>query len=159
MTFPITPDPASCQGEERSADELLALCYTPSVTIPLGPRADEAAAAAVTNVVIQVFSCFAAADFSRATALFTDDLTRTFGPEPGTSMEDARAFLEGPPMPEEGGSTEIVSVSDVMQLNDGRLGAIAIEHSEGGLEAVYITLEQQDGRWIVAEVIDFASAA
>jgi hypothetical protein len=38
-------------------------------------------------------------------------------------------------------------------------GAIAIEHSEGGLEAVYITLEQQDGRWIVAEVIDFAPAA
>ncbi len=29
MAFPISPDPAACQVEPRSTDELLALWYTP----------------------------------------------------------------------------------------------------------------------------------
>lgn len=115
MAFPITPDPAQCQVEARTTDEMLALWYTPdgnpvpaatpatdatSVSVPLGPRADEATTAAVTAVVTEVFACFAGGDFVRATALFTDDLTRSFGGEPGTTMEDARTFLEASPVPE-----------------------------------------------------------
>ena len=172
MTFPITPDPAQCQVEPRGADELLALWYTPegtpmpaatpamdaaSVSVPLGPRADETTAADVTAVVSEVFGCFAAGDFPRATALFSDELTRSFGPEPGTTMEDARAFLEAPPMAEEGAeATEIISVSDVMELSDGRLGAIVVERTAGVLDAVYVIFENQGDRWLVAEIIDFA---
>src|SRR3712207_324981 len=81
--FPITPDPADCTVEPRSADELLALWYDPagtplavpgtptaeqatSVTIPLGPPADEATAAAVVAAASEVFACFAAGDALRA---------------------------------------------------------------------------------------------
>jgi hypothetical protein len=173
VSFPITPDPADCQVEPRATDELLALWYTPegspvpaatpmtgatSVSVPLGPRADEATTAAVTAVASEVFSCFAAGDFARATALFTDDMTRSFSPEPGTPMEDARAFLETPMPMEEAEPSQIIAVSDVMELSDGRLGAIVVERSEGALDAVYITLENQGDRWLIAELIDFAPA-
>jgi hypothetical protein len=172
MTFPITPDPAACQVEPRATDELLALWYTPegdpvpaatpmtgatSVSVPLGPRADEATTAAVTAVAAEVFSCFAAGDFARATALFTDDLTRSFGGEPGTTAEEARAFIEASPVPETMDEPDqIVSVSDVMELSDGRLGAIIVDRSMGQQDAVYVILEQQGDRWLVDEIIDFA---
>ena len=108
--FPITPDPADCQVAPRSADELLALWYGPDgspvataatppaeaateVTVPLGPRADEASAAAVAATVGEVFACFEAGDTLRAFALFTDDLARRFGPEPGTTREEAEEFI------------------------------------------------------------------
>jgi hypothetical protein len=172
MTFPITPDPADCQVEPRATAELLALWYTPdgspvpaatpmmdatSVSVPLGPPADEATTAAVTAVASEVFSCFAAGDFARATALFTDDLTRSFGGEPGTTVEQARAFIEASPVPEPMAEPDqIISVSDVMELSDGRLGAIVVDRSLGQQDAVYVILEQQGGRWLVDEIIDFA---
>ncbi len=172
LTFPITPDPADCQVEPRATEELLALWYTPegspipaatpmmdatSVTVPLGPRADETTTAAVTAVASEVFSCFAAGDFARATALLTDDLTRSFGGEPGTTMEDARAFIEASLVPESMDEPDqIISVSDVMELSDGRLGAIIVDRSMGQQDAVYVILEQQGDRWLVDEIIDFA---
>src|SRR5687768_17494617 len=65
-TFPITPDPAACRVEPRSTDELLALWYTAegspvpaatpmtgaqttSLTVPVGPPADEATASEVVS--------------------------------------------------------------------------------------------------------------
>lgn len=174
MSFPITPDPADCQVEPRATDELLALWYTPegdplpaatpmmdatSVNVPLGPPADEATTAAVTAVASEVFSCFAAGDFARATALFTDELTRGFGGEPGTTAEQARAFIEASPVPEPMDEPDqIISVSDVMELSDGRLGAIIVDRSMGQQDAVYVILEQQGDRWLVDEIIDFVPA-
>jgi hypothetical protein len=170
--FPITPDPALCQVEPRPSDELLALWYSPegtplpatpmagagatSVTIPLGPRADEATTMVVVTLVSEIFSCFAAGDFPRAIALFSDDLIRSFGPEPGTSMEDARAFLEATPMPEEGEASQIVAITDVMELSDGRVGAIVVESLAGQQDAVYAIFAQEGDRWLVDEIIDFA---
>jgi hypothetical protein len=61
-----------------------------SVMVPLEPRADAAAVEALTATVREVFSCFAAGDFIRATALLTNDLTGSFGSEPGATMKDAR---------------------------------------------------------------------
>ncbi|MBA2596053.1 MAG: hypothetical protein H0V00_05435 [Chloroflexia bacterium] len=172
MVFPVTPDPALCQVEARTTDELLALWYTPegspvpaatpapdatSVRVPLGPRADEATTAAVTAVVTEVFACFAGGEFVRATALFTDDLTRSFGGEPGTTMEDARTFLEASPVPEVMAEPDqIIAVTDVMELSDGRLGAIVVDRSAGQQDAVYVIFENRGDRWLVAEIIDFA---
>jgi hypothetical protein len=177
MTFPLTPDPADCQIEPRSADELLALWFTPegtpippatpmagadatSVMVPLGPRADEDTTMALTALISDIFSCFAAGDFARATAYFSDDLTRSFGAEPGVSMEDARAFIEASPEPEAmGEQSQIVSISDVMELSDGRIGAIVVESVGGQQDAVYAIFENQGDRWVVDELIDFAPAA
>jgi hypothetical protein len=178
--FPITPDPADCTGEQRDAEELLALWYAPdggqvavtpsatdatSVTIPLGPPADEATAAAVADTVSQVFACFAAGDALRAYAFFTDDLARQFGPEPGTPREEAEAFLAAPleeldegeePVGGEAAAGQIMAVTDVMELPDGRVGAIAVERSEGGIDSVFLVLERDGDRLLADELIDFA---
>lgn len=172
--FPIIPNPTDCQVEPRSPDELLALWYTPEGSpvppatpeimlttqiIPIGPRADAAAVAAVTATVREVFGCFAAGDFPRATALFSDDLARGFGPEAGVPIEEARAFLEATPGPEMQGGTpeqQIVAITDVMELSDGRVGAIVVDSSGGQQDAVYAIFAQEGDRWLVDEIIDFA---
>ncbi len=179
--FPITPDPADCTVEPREADELLALWYdaegTPiaaaapmaeqatSLTIPVGPRADEETAAAAAATVSEVFSCFEAGDALRAFALFTDDLAQQFGPEPGTTREEAEAFLAGG-FPEEatpegesvGGDvpeSQIVAVTDVMGLADGRVGAFVVTREEGQLDTVYVIFEQQGDRLLADVLVDF----
>ena len=175
MAFPINPDPAACQVEPRSTDELLALWYTPkgspvpaatptwgaqttSLTLPVGPPADEAMASEVVSTVSEVFGCFAAGDFARATALFSDDLVRSFGGEPGTTVEDARAFLEATPAAGMEGDEEerVIAITDVMDLGDGRIGAFVVDESGGQLDTVYAIFERQDDRLLVDEIIDFA---
>jgi hypothetical protein len=175
--FPISPDPADCTGEPRSVDELLALWYGPdgspiaaagaaigeaadatSLTIPVGAPADEATAAAVLETVSQIFACFEAGDPLRAYAWFSDDLSRLFGPEPGTPREDAEVFLSGEFEPEEGGeASEIVAVTDVMDLDDGRVGAFVVESSGGRFDTVYAIFERDGDRLIADEIIDFVS--
>ena len=73
MVFPIDADPAACQVEPRSTDELLALWYTPegspvpaatpmggdqvtSLTLPVGAPADEATRSEVVSAVSEVFA-------------------------------------------------------------------------------------------------------
>jgi hypothetical protein len=174
-TFPITPDPASCQVEPRSTDELLALWYTPegspvpaatpltgaqstSLTVPVGPPADEATAGEAVSVVSELFGCFATGDFIRGTALFTEDLVRSFGGEPGTTMEEARAFLEASPAAEMDGMVDerVIAITDVMDLGDGRVGAFVVDESGGQLDTVYVIFERQDDRLLIDEIIDFA---
>ena len=173
--FPIDPDPAACEVEPRSTDELLALWYTPegspvpaatptwgaqttSLTLPVGPPADEVTASAVVSTVSEVFGCFAAGEFVRATALFSDDLVRGFGGEPGTTLEEARAFLEATPAAGMDGPSEdrVIAITDVMDLGDGRVGAFVVDESGGQIDTVYAIFERQEDRWLVDEIIDFA---
>jgi hypothetical protein len=176
MLFPISPDPAACQIAPRSTDELLSLWYTPegspvpaatptvadqatSFTLPVGPPADEATAREVVSAVSEIFACFAAGDFPRATAHFTEDLVRGFGGEPGTSVEEARAFLEAPPeagMEGNAGDT-VIAITDVMDLGDGRVGAFVVDQSGVQLDTVYAIFERQVDRWLADEIIDFAA--
>ena len=175
MTFPISPDPAACQVEPRTTDELLELWYTPegspvpaatptwgaqttSLTLPVGAPADESTVREVVSTVSEVFGCFAAGDFVRATALFSDELVRGFGGEPGTTAEDARAFLEATPAAEmEGGGDErLIAITDVMDLGDGRVGAFVVDESGGQLDTVYAIFERQNDRLLLGEIIDFA---
>ena len=137
-----------------------------SVTIPLGPRADEATAAAVAATVSEVFACFEAGDALRAYALFTDDLARQFGPEPGTPREEAEAFLtggfpeeatpEGEPVGGEAAGAQIVAVTDVMELPDGRVGAFAVDQEAGDYGTVYVMFERQGDRLLADELVEFA---
>jgi ketosteroid isomerase-like protein len=175
MAFPINPDPAACQVEPRATDELLALWYTPegspvpaatptwgaqttSLTLTVGPPADEATRSEVVSAVSEIFACFAAGDFVRATALFTDDLVRSFGGEPGTTIEDARAFLEATPAAgmEGDGEETVIAITDVMDLGDGRIGAFVVDESGGELDTVYAIFEREGDRLLVDEIIDFA---
>ena len=172
--YPLTADAANCQVEPRSADELIALWFAPDgspiaapadeeepseVTIPLGEPADEETVAAIEAVVVEVFSCFAAGDFGRATALFSDELTASFGPELGVGEQEARDFLEATPEPEaeEG---RILAITDVMELADGRVGAFVVEQTEGDppLSSYAIFVQEEDGG-LVDEVIEFSTPA
>ena len=172
--FPVTPDPAACQVEPRAADDLLALWYGPAgspvaalpngeaateVVISLGPPADAATVAAIEATVVEVFACFAAGDFPRATALFTDELVARFGPEPGTPEEEARAFVEATPEPE-GEPTLILAITDVMDLGGGRVGAFVVERSGGDPPLTsYAVFVESDGRWLVDDVVEFSTPA
>ena len=169
--FPISPDPADCQVEPRTVDELIALWYGPGgsavatpaeeaaateVSIPIGSPADEATTADIVATVREVFACFETGDFLRATALFTDDLARIFGPGPGVSEEDARAFLAAPEPATEAEASLIVAIADVMVLADGRVGAFVVDRSaDDGTHVGYVVLEHQGDRWLADEDIEF----
>ncbi len=171
--FPIVPNPADCTGEQADVDALLDLWYGPEaspvaeadsagamaatkVTIPIGSPADEQVRAEVISVVRGVFSCFAAGDAARAFAFFTDDLAVQFGPEPGTPREDAVAFMTGTPQPEdEEEQSTLVAITDVMMLSDGRVGAFVVEEFGGESFTSYAIFVQEDGRWLLADVIEF----
>lgn len=181
--FPVTPDPAACAVEPRAADELLALWYGPDgspvagagamggaggteVTIPLGPPADAATAEAAAATVEAVFACFAAGDALRAYALFTDELAVAFGPEPGTPREEAAAFLAAPMEMDEGegvggeaARAQILAVTDVMELADGRVGAFAVDREGGEASTVYVVFEREGGRLLADELIEFGTLA
>jgi hypothetical protein len=177
LTFPLEADPALCTVEPRDTDELLDVWFptegTPAatvaavveespteVTIPLGQPADDEEISAIYATVHEVFSCFEAGDFGRALALFTDDLALQFTPDPGQSREDVTAFLEATPIPEEGGGeSQIIAITDVMVLEDGRIGAFVVDRGPQGDATAYAIFEQeQDGdRWLVDEVIGFSS--
>jgi hypothetical protein len=174
--FPFVPDPAECTGEQADVNALLDLWYGPDgspiaadtsaavtateVTIPIGTPADEQVKAEVITVVRGVFSCFAAGDASRAFAFFTDQLASEFGPEPGTPREDAVAYMTGTPQPEsEEERSTLVAVTDVMLLSDGRVGAFVIEEFGGETLTSYAIFVQQDGHWLLDDVIEFTQFA
>ncbi len=173
LTFPLTPDPALCMVEPRSTDELLGLWFTEDgtpvtvteevpteVTIPLGPAAEDEEISAIYATVHELFSCFAAGDFPRATALFTDNLIRQFGPEPGETREDVTAFLETEPVPESPDVTGfIVAITDVMELEEGRVGAFVVGRGPEGDSTVYAIFAYEGERWLVDEVIEFSTLA
>ena len=120
----------------------------------------------------EVFACFEAGDALRASALFTDDLARQFGPEPGTPREEAEAFLtggfpkeatpvatpEGEPVGGEAAGSQIVAVTDVMELADGRVGAFVVTREAGEFGTAYVVFEREGDRLLADELIEFAPA-
>jgi len=177
--FSFTPDPADCAGEPRSADDLLALWYAPDgspvavevdpgtdeseteVTIPIGAPADDATVVAVTDTVGGVFACFEAGNALGAYALFTDDMAQRFGPEPGTPREGrsvSHGRLDPDLDPDEVGSgSQILGITDVMTLADGRIGAFVVDESEGTITNAYVVFVQEGDLLLVDEVVEFGA--
>lgn len=166
-TFPITPDPAECQEEVRPIQEFLAInaaatptggmAETETVEVPVGPPADAETVAGVTATVRELFACFNAGDFARAFSLVTDDVIRSFAEEEPIPEEELRGFLEATPeaVPAEQQSTILV-ISDVMELEDGRVGAfVASTDPFVGPDTLYFVFVQEDDRWLIADFIEF----
>jgi hypothetical protein len=173
QAFPITPDPTACQVDPRSTDEVIALWYgtegsppaaaesprqvdgADSVPIPVGSAADAATVAEITATVTEVFACFAAGDFPRALALFTDELVRGFGPM--GPVEETRAFLEAVSEPRPAEEIDlIIAVSDVMALADGRIGAFVVTQGGEGVDVGYVIFAHPGDRWLFDEDIHFS---
>lgn len=172
--YPFTPDPASCTAEPRDTEALLDIWFptdgTPvaeeavaeepptEVTIPVGQLADQEVADEVATTVHGLLSCFAAGDFPRALSFFTDNLARSYSPGPDETREDVTAFLEATPMADpDSDQGQILAITDVMLLDDGRVGAFVVDSSAEGTFTVYaIFEEQEDGRLLVDKVIAFS---
>jgi hypothetical protein len=170
--FPLLADPALCTVEPRSTEDLLNLWFpiaaTPVagelgddtapdfITIPIGePVTDGAIIAGITQTVQEVLACFSAGDFARATALFTDDLVLQFGPGPDETRDDVAGFLEASPVPDqESAAIELLAITDVMLLQDGRVGAFVVDR-EPDPGTVYVVFEQVGERWLADEVFEF----
>lgn len=134
------------------------------IDVPVGEPADAETIDAVTATVREVFACFNAGDFGRALSLFSDNLVAGFGPEPGESIEDVRGFLEAEPTPApEGQRIVLIAVTDVVVMDDGRVGAIVTSNDPTvepeGMETALVIFVEEDGRWLVDEVIEEAVGA
>jgi hypothetical protein len=165
--FPVTPAPAECRAAPRPVEEILALNAeaTPTagradpetVEVPVGAPADAETVAGVTATVREVFACFNAGDVRRAFSLLTDERIRAFLGEDPIPEEVLGGFLETAPeaVPAEQRLT-LLAVSDVSELEDGRVGAFVVTTDPlAGPDTVYILFAQADDRWLVDDVVEF----
>lgn len=167
-TFPVTPDPAECQVEPRAREEFLALNAeaTPeeqvppvgtAVEVPVGEAADAETVAAVTATAREILACFNAGDFPRALSLFSDDAVRGLTEEDPISEEELSVFLAATPQPVPAGQqSTLLAVTDVMELENGQVGAfLATTDPFVGPDTIYVTFIQEDDRWLIDEIIEF----
>ncbi len=173
-SFPVTPAPAECTAEPRTAESLATLLGTPVAgdaprtepssdevfEVPVGQLADEEIEAGITATVLESEACFNANDSLRAFALFSDAFLQGHVERNALTGEDISMLLApaSEPVPVEVRTT-ILAVTDVMALADGRTGAFVVTASGWrGLDTRYMIFVQRGDRWLVDEVIPFLAA-
>jgi len=162
-------DPAECQVEPRTTEELQQLVGTASegteatpgavqAASTEGEDADEAAVQAVTQTYRELVACLNAGQFLRVYALYTDDYLRRTLADSGIDLEQFQATPE--PDPRE--TTALVGVSDVRQLAGGQVTARVETTSspEGVATVIQSVLEPVGDRLLIADetVVDVAAA-
>ena len=171
---PAAGEALGCTAEPRDVGELIGFYFSPEGTplatptmstvtdeaeLPQGEPADADTVAAVHAVLEQVFVCFESEQFARAFSLVTDDLARQLGPDLSNPDEDTpdevRARLEGQltTTPEAAElQTDLGEGRDVRVLEGGRVGGVWTVEGD----AAFIVFEQDDGQWLLDEIIDVA---
>lgn len=169
---PYVPDPAACTVDPMDREILLDLWFPPvgtpelvnaidavetSVTLPVGPAADEETVTGVTATLHSFYDCVAAADFTRYLTYFTDDMVQRFGPDPFPTRACVIGFLDAYPDPTPSTNpTRIVAITNVMTLEEGRAAALVTDAGRAGIFTTYVILVQaDDGRWLVDEIYQF----
>ncbi len=169
---PYVPDPTACTVEPMDREVLLDLWFPPegtpqlanaidavetSVTLPVGPAADEATVTGVTATLHSFYDCVAAADFTRYLTYFTDDMVQRFGPDPFPTRACVIGFLDAYPDPTPSTDpTRIVAITNVMALGEARAAALVTDAGRAGIFTIYVILVQaDDGRWFVDEIYQF----
>ncbi|MBW3632640.1 MAG: hypothetical protein KY456_06400 [Chloroflexi bacterium] len=110
--------------------------------MPEGEMADEATAAAVSELYVQLIACLNANDFLRAYALYTEDyLVRNLS-------EEAITRLEATPVPsDESTRSEFGGLMDARMLEDGRVAAlVTVSNPQSGDVLIHAILREEDGR-------------
>jgi len=162
-------DPAECQVEPRTIEELQQLVgtanegteATPGATQAgsmQGEDADEATVQAVTQTYRELVACLNGGQFLRVYALYTDDYLRRTLNDSGINLEQIQAT----PAPDQQEATALVGVSDVRQLAGGQITARVETTSspEGVATVTQSVLEPVDDRLLIADetVVDAAAA-
>ena len=166
---------AVCDEEPRDVEELVGFYFSPEGTplatptmstvddeseLPTGEAVDAETEAEVSAVVAELVACFETGQFARAFSLMTEDLVRQTGPDTSSPNEDTpeevRALLEeqiaGAPDEERAGTTDAGAGRDLRLLDGGRVGGVWTIDGD----AAFIVFEEEDGRWLVDEVIDIS---
>ena len=174
VTFPVTPDPALCRVAPRpiadftrflgasgtpAAESATPAPSSPTTFVPpQGEPADPTTTAAVAATAVEIFACFNAGDFLRATALWTDAfLAQVFLNPPPTEQEIASiAATPVPRSPEE--ADQILALREVVVLPDGRVGSFLDLQFPEGRETQYGILVREGDRYLLDDVPYVSSA-
>lgn len=164
-----------CDEEPADVEELVGYFFSPEGTplatptmstvddeseLPAGEAVDAETEAALNAVVAELAACFDTGQAARAFSLMTEDLARQSGPnmaDPGADTpEEVQALLEeqlaATPAPGMEMTTDVGTGQDLRLLEGGRVGGVWT--IEG--DAAFLVFEQEDGRWLVDELIDIA---
>jgi uncharacterized cupredoxin-like copper-binding protein len=162
-------DPAECQVEPRTIEELQQLVGTANEGTEATPGAaqagsmegedaDEATVQKVTQTYRELVACLNAGQFLRVYALYTDDYLRRTLADNGIDLEQFQAT----PAPDQQESTALVGVSDVRQLAGGQV-TVRVETTsspEGVTTVIQSVLEPVGDRLLIAdEIVVDATAA
>jgi plastocyanin len=162
-------DPAECQVEPRTIEEIEQLVGTAGEAEEATPgaaqagsmegeEADEATIQAVTQTYRELVACLNAGEFLRIYALYTDDYLRRTLADSGMDLQQIQAT----PAPDQREATALVGVSDVRQIAGGRV-IVRVETTsspEGTVSVVQGVLEPVEDRFLIADetVVDAAAA-
>jgi uncharacterized cupredoxin-like copper-binding protein len=162
-------DPAECQVEPRTTEELEQLVgaanegteATPGAVEAgsmEGEDADEATVQAVTQTYRELVACLNAGEFLRVYALYTDDYLRRTLADSGIDP----AQFQATPAPEQRETTALVGVSEVRQIAGGQVTARVETTSspEGAASVIQSVLEPVEDRLLIADetVVEAATA-
>ena len=166
-----------CQVEPRPAEDVFALLglaegaaeATPAADrtpVPAPPwvAADPLAVDAATATIRDWLACINADDNFRIAALMTDPaIVRFFGRglAADEAMEGARENLAGTPVPRrEEEHVRLVAVSDVSQLDDGRVAALALINEPvlppQGQETLLLIFVWAEDRLFIDDIVQFS---
>lgn len=161
----LTPDPADCQVQPRTVENLTRLLATPVTSeatpdparfvAPEGEPASDAAIAGVTATVNEMYACVNANAFLRMFSLYTDSLLSRMLVSEDVAPE-ALGLFATPVPPEAAVDRTSVAVRDVEVLADGRVGAWVVSHSplgDGSDVTSYLIFIEQDGRYLVDDMV------
>jgi hypothetical protein len=170
---PVRPAPSTCTGEPRTIDQLRTLfeAGTPAdpamegatATVIRGTLADSATVQAITAVVHQVFACINAGDFGRVLAHMTDRAILTGFPWVGEMVMSeswTTDTIPPDPAPEPLWQT-MLGIGSIVEHADGRASAVVvgIDPANNSQQpfALYLVFTEQEGVWLVDEIIDFVA--
>jgi hypothetical protein len=166
-----------CQVEPRPAEEVFALLglaegadgATPAADrtpVPAPPwvAADPVAVEAATATIRDWLACINADDNFRIAALMTDSaIVRFFGGglAPDEAIEGARGNLAGTPVPRrEEEHVRLEAVTDVSQLDDGRVAALALINEPVlppyGQETLLLIFVWAEDRLFIDDIVQFS---
>ncbi|CAA9570119.1 MAG: hypothetical protein AVDCRST_MAG59-3405 [uncultured Thermomicrobiales bacterium] len=150
------PDAAECRVAPRPIEDFRALLGTPvpptpeTFAAPAGDPADPAVVEGVLATVRELLACHNAGDFQRQAALYTDaGFVEDFR---GLAEDDVAAIAT--PSPGFLPPLRLVTVRDVVVLDDGRVGAVVVTFTSEVERDDYLFLVEQDGRYLVDHFVD-----